>query len=168
MAKIENRYFTDNDNLYLEVINTRGHKIYFIIDEDDRTEAEKHRWYAMYCPQRKSHFLEDRYGMKYHRLIMKTPDDLVVDHINRCTYDNRKINLRNCTVAENSRNIRRPKYQTHPKKSKLGISYISVKDCFGRTYYDVRYKNYQRKYFRNLDDAKNYLEDIKRKEKYGC
>ena len=165
MAKVENRHFNEEGNLYLEVTNTKGHKIYFIIDEDDRAEAERHRWYAMYCPQRKSHFLEDRYGIKYHRLIMKTPDDLVVDHINRCTYDNRKINLRNCTVAENSRNIRRPKYQTHPKKSKLGISYISFKSRNGIVWYDVRYRGAPRKHFKELKDAINYLELLKAENK---
>lgn len=39
-----------------------------------------------------------------HRFIMNAPDDKVVDHINQDTLDNRKSNLRVCTVAENNRN----------------------------------------------------------------
>lgn len=39
-----------------------------------------------------------------HRLIMVTPDDMDTDHINGDKLDNRKINLRICTRAENNRN----------------------------------------------------------------
>jgi hypothetical protein len=39
-----------------------------------------------------------------HRFIVNAPNDKVVDHINQDTLDNRKCNLRICTVAENNRN----------------------------------------------------------------
>jgi len=40
-----------------------------------------------------------------HRYIMDTPEGIVVDHINRRPLDNRKINLRNVTTQENSKNM---------------------------------------------------------------
>lgn len=39
-----------------------------------------------------------------HRLIMGEPKDLVVDHINNQTLDNRRYNLRAITQTENRRN----------------------------------------------------------------
>lgn len=43
-------------------------------------------------------------NVKLHRLIMSPPDHLVIDHINSNKLDNRRINLRICTQAENNRN----------------------------------------------------------------
>lgn len=50
------------------------------------------------CPKGK-HWM-----VKMHRLIMETPKNMVVDHLNHNPLDNRKCNLRNCTSAENCKN----------------------------------------------------------------
>jgi len=41
-----------------------------------------------------------------HRYLLKPGDNMFVDHINRDTLDNRRSNLRECSVAENSYNSR--------------------------------------------------------------
>lgn len=47
--------------------------------------------------------------IQLHRFITNCPDDMVVDHINRRTLDNRRCNLRICTAAQNSQNTKRNK-----------------------------------------------------------
>jgi len=44
--------------------------------------------------------------VRLHRLIMDAPTDMVVDHINGDTLDNRKQNLKIITLAENNKNMR--------------------------------------------------------------
>jgi len=68
-------------------------------------------FYAVYCD-------ENDKTKQLHRLIMETPKELVVDHINHKTLDNRKINLRNVSHRENLSNQKR--------KSELSSQYVGV------------------------------------------
>jgi len=64
-------------------------------------------------------FHDENYKTKLlHRLIMETPRELVVDHTNHDTLDNRKCNLRNVTTRENMSNQKR--------KSEMSSSYVGV------------------------------------------
>jgi hypothetical protein len=59
-----------------------------------------------------------------HRLIMDTPPHLVCDHINHDGLDNRKGNLRNCTIKENNANARSAKGASSEYK---GVTYSKRK-----------------------------------------
>lgn len=123
--QVQNRIFIENDLTFFEVVKRDKTKVYFVVDAQDIPILKSDIWYAMYCPKRKSHYLESKHKVKFHRLIMNTPEDLVVDHIDRNTYDNRRQNLRNVTIKENTLNIRRPYFQTNTKKGKDGLKYIT-------------------------------------------
>lgn len=76
-----------------------------IIDEEDVSIVEGYQWtnvagYAGRVEKKNG----VRKSIKLHREIVKCPRGSVVDHINGDTLDNRKVNLRICTQAENIRN----------------------------------------------------------------
>ena len=76
-----------------------------MVDDEDYDMLIIHKWNYNKCATR-------RKGILMHRVIMKCPEGLVVDHINRNRLDNRKANLRICTQAENLRNMRRDDNRT--------------------------------------------------------
>lgn len=56
--------------------------------------------------------------IRLHRLIISAPDNMLVDHINGNTVDNRKSNLRLCSHIENLRNS---KVQSNNKTGYKGV-----------------------------------------------
>jgi hypothetical protein len=79
-----------------------------LVDRDDLLLIEKHN--GLYI--RKSGqfiFVRTRKGkIPLHRLVTNCPKGMVVDHLNRNPLDNRKSNLKICTIQENLRNQFRP------------------------------------------------------------
>jgi len=68
-----------------------------------------------------------------HRIVAQTPIGLVCDHINGCGLDNRKKNLRNCTIRQNNFNSRpsrfgRSRYKGvhYNKRAKKWVSAIKI------------------------------------------
>ena len=90
------------------------------IDDEDFALISNHRWYIQKYKNSDILYAKSRINGKYirmHRFIMNPPDNMVIDHINQDGLDNRKCNLRICTVSENARN----KKKTIFKKNKTGI-----------------------------------------------
>lgn len=92
-----------------EINLTRG-KVTFI-DDEDYERINQFKWYASemsksFYALRNSHQINYvRKSIYMHREILQLDDDnLLVDHINHNTLDNRKLNLRVCAKAENNRN----------------------------------------------------------------
>lgn len=61
---------------------------------------------------------------RMHRVLMNAPDLLTIDHINGDTLDNRRINLRLASQAQQTRNCRRNKRNTSGYK---GVSWNAEK-----------------------------------------
>lgn len=54
----------------------------------------------------------NRWGLKLHRLLSECPGDMVTDHVDHDTMNNRISNLRICSPIENRRNSRKLKSAT--------------------------------------------------------
>ena len=74
-----------------------------LIDAEDWNRVKEHKWF-LHQPKDKIYVATGAEHRYLHRLIMNTPSGMVTDHINGNTLDNRKVNLRVCTVAQNARN----------------------------------------------------------------
>lgn len=85
---------------------------FFIVDKFDLNKIKKHKWRI--CKGRNQYVTttirnsSGRKNVLLHRYLTNPPDNLVVDHINWNTLDNRRCNLRHITSGENSRH-RKPK-----------------------------------------------------------
>lgn len=75
----------------------------------------RNTWYAQAYVPGSSKESGKRSGKKVylHRLVMNATKGVEVDHINGDGCDNRKVNLRLCSRAENSRNSKNRKHSTH-------------------------------------------------------
>lgn len=84
-----------------------------IIDDEDFELVINYKWYAKKGSGRKGS-VDYPHNWKIgsmHRLIMGYPKGMQIDHINNDPMDNRRCNLRVCTVKENLRN-RKPRLKS--------------------------------------------------------
>ncbi|MDE6148536.1 MAG: hypothetical protein K2F81_00355, partial [Ruminococcus sp.] len=78
----------------------------FLFDAEDLSIIQSRNWYCdkegylVNCNYDDGH----RKFIRFHRIIMEAKPNQLVDHINRCRADKRKVNLRCCDCAENGRN----------------------------------------------------------------
>lgn len=92
------------------VLNGRKHKGVALIDDADADVASKHKWHVG-LSHGKPMYVKTCRGLLLHRLLLgldRIRDAHIhVDHINGDGFDNRRHNLRICTLAENNRNVLR-------------------------------------------------------------
>lgn len=102
------------------VIQHKNEFFEVMIDAEDVEKCKKYSWQLL---NKRNKFLYFRNCEKQllHRYIMNCPDDMVVDHINHNTLDNRKENLRICTFKENIDNK-----NLINKNNKTGYTYITT------------------------------------------
>ena len=81
--------------------------LFAIVDEADYEALSQFKWYAKsttYAERKVRRSDGTQRTIIMHRSIMNPAPGLVVDHINHDGLDNRRANLRVCTIAENMRN----------------------------------------------------------------
>ena len=126
-----------------EIPITKGYVA--VVDDDDYDWLSKHRWCAsvdkrdQYVSVRTTMYkyfegYKWRRGIKMHRMILDAKPGEVVDHINGDPLDNRRENLRLCTLKENSRNATKQKmFAGAPCTSKYkGVSLCTSKPFKGK------------------------------------
>jgi DNA polymerase-1 len=102
---------------------------YAIVDPDDYRRLSKYKWYAAgrregsyYAVRTAKTANGNKHRLLMHRQILKVPDDMFVDHIDRNSLDNRKANLRAATAAQNIWNRAKNTNRTYTSKYK-GVSW---------------------------------------------
>ena len=121
MKKIPSKCYKENDYGVIEIDSPKYGLFKFLIDEEDMEQCSKINWCILrntnvddwreyfYATSNKSAKTNNR-TLLLHRFIMGLPDrktdPRVVDHEDFNTLDNRKQNLRVCTMIENGRNRR--------------------------------------------------------------
>lgn len=137
-ANRKKNIFKVEGDIVVGITTNTGHEFY--VDADDLPLIENVSWHETnhgYIAHKDS----GKPIQTLHRLVMGNPKDVVIDHINHNTRDNRKSNLRTCSQAENMRNMGRiPNGITKIKRGK-------------RFYYVVQLHGY-RGCFRTYDEAK--------------
>jgi hypothetical protein len=104
---------------------------YAIISYEDYDLVNKYNWHKNKRGYARGICGDDKKLQSMHRFIMKTPEDMVVDHINHNCIDNRRFNLRNVSNLINSSNRQKSK---NKKSSKYkGISYKIGQNKFQAT-----------------------------------
>ena len=91
-----NKYYIDGE--VTKVFDNKGN--FTLIDTEDLEKVKP--YYFMKTV--KGYWGTCHNNIKLHRLITDCPEGMVVDHINHDKTDNRKCNLRICTVGQNNMN----------------------------------------------------------------
>lgn len=82
-----------------------------LVDDEDAPALLGRSWHTarrrsrIYAVHASSGKLGARRCVFMHRVILDAPETSIVDHINGDCLDNRRVNLRLCSIAENARNV---------------------------------------------------------------
>jgi hypothetical protein len=130
-----------------------------IIDATDVDLVKDTKWYATKNRDTDLYCTNNKVG-PIHRFIMNAPKDMVVDHINHDTLDNRKENLRVCTNQQNIMNCKTPKNNVSKCK---GVYWAKDKNKWtvqvtinNKTKYIGRYDDYETAVSARLDAERQY------------
>lgn len=108
----EQKFIEEKNYTVMIMFNKEGEEIKRVkIDTEDIDKVKQHRWSL----DKDGYVVSD--SIRLHRYVMNCPKGKIVDHINHDVSDNRKCNLRICSVSENNMNSRM-------KNNKLGVRNI--------------------------------------------
>jgi hypothetical protein len=124
-----------------------------IVDAADYEWLNQWPWYADWGGRKKNFYVQRFQGRKVirmHRFILGCKKRSEHgDHINGNTLDNRRANLRKCTVTQNNRNMRLPQHNTSGFK---GVSWEKRRGQW-ETYITIKNKKKHLGYFSSREDG---------------
>lgn len=138
-----------------------AHGRYTLIDEQDLPLIAGYTWHAnsqndwAYASTYPSRSLGPRKRITMHRMLMGAKAGETVDHINHDTLDNRRCNLRICTLQQNSANSRTKSNNT---SGYIGVSW-NKKESMWQAYISVKGHRMNLGYYETAEDAA-YMRDI--------
>lgn len=153
-TRIPNKYVFKDDYIELHIVS-KGETYTVLIDKDDYDVVKKYSWSI-----KENYVYNSTVGL-LHRYVLNPQNDKHIDHINHNKLDNRKNNLRECSQAENNRNVGITVNNTS--------GYKNIYWCDKKQRYIVRITlngKLYRKHFKTLEEAIEYR-DIRLKELHG-
>lgn len=133
--RFANIYELDGENSAILVINNKTGVITRVLfDERDFDKIKDFSWFPHHDPKKPEHliYLFNNKLQRLHRVIMDPPEGMVVDHINGNTLDNKRNNLRICTIATNNRNRggsnRRIVLSKNNKSGVMGVNFHKARN----------------------------------------
>lgn len=153
--KIPNKYILHNDCAEILITSLTYGVVGAIIDLEDVEKCKMYQWNLNYSVTAKDFYI--RCGnTALHRIVTDCPEGLVVDHLNHCLRDNRKINLKVCTQLENIQN----------QKKRITNTSRHSNITFNERYntWRVRISNYGKRM--NVGSFKNLNDAIKARDEY--
>lgn len=105
----QNNKYCDYGTYYECYVNSSKYGCHTILFDHEDYEKIKNYTIGIYKHHTGSYYAqiyirENKKSMPLHRFLTNCPKGMVVDHLNHCTLDNRKKNLKICTAEENSAN----------------------------------------------------------------
>jgi len=136
-------------------IRHKGRVLETIIDTDCLAKAMEmpNTWFINDCGYVRANYPSSRKqlaSLRLHRFITSAPDNMVVDHINGDRLDNRLVNLRIVTTAQNAQN-----QKINCSYSRSGIRGVSwfARDSKWRAYVSSGGKQHHLGYFETKEEA---------------
>lgn len=147
-----NKY--DLSNEYGIGYTQNGEEFYF--DLEDYDKIKDYCW----CIMRDGYVSCANKKLRLHRLVNgNIPENMVIDHINHNKADNRKCNLRICTVSNNNMNT--TLYHNNTSGCK-GVSWHS-RDCIWEVHINVNKKSIYGGRYSNYEDAVKRRKELENK-----
>lgn len=147
------------DYAELILISKKYGRIVALIDIEDIDKIKQLQWRIDKVGKNRFYISTNLYGqtpskLYLHRFITNCPSEKCVDHLNHNPLDNRKSNLRICTISENNNNF------SLSKANKTGHKHICFDKRNNKYYLSIKGVFYGR--FKTIEEAL-----IKREEVYA-